>query len=47
MKKKQEINVIVVFTDGWEERVAKAACALYLKVEKERMKTNIRKEEIL
>lgn len=32
-KIKREINVIVNFTEGWEERVAKAAYNLYLRME--------------
>jgi len=33
MKKEREINVVVNFTEGWEERFAKAAYDLYLMVE--------------
>jgi hypothetical protein len=30
----REIKVEVKFTDGWEDRVAKAAYSLYLRIEK-------------
>lgn len=33
MKKEQEIKVVVKLTEGWEERFAKAAYDLYLRVE--------------
>lgn len=38
MKKKREIKVIVKFTEGWEERVAKAAYNLYLRLEAQNVK---------
>ena len=34
MKKKREIEVVVTFSEGWEERFAKAAYELYLQIEK-------------
>lgn len=33
MRAKREIEVVINFTEGWEERVAKAAYNLYLSLE--------------
>lgn len=37
-KEKQKISVITTFTDGWEDRFAKAAYELYLDIEKRKQK---------
>lgn len=34
MEKAKEIRIKVELTDGWEDRVAKAAYSLYLRIEK-------------
>ena len=33
VEKEKEIEVVINFTEGWEERVARAAYNLYLRVE--------------
>lgn len=33
MKNKKEIEVVIEFTEGWEERVTMAAYNLYLRIE--------------
>lgn len=33
MKKQRDIKVTVIYTPGWEDRVAKAAYDLYLRLE--------------
>lgn len=38
MKKKQEIEVVINYTEGWEERIAKAAYNLYLRLEAQNVK---------
>jgi hypothetical protein len=38
MKRKREIEVEVVFSDGWQERFTKAAYELYLDVQSEKSK---------
>jgi len=43
--KKREIEVIINFTEGWEERVTKAAYNLYLRLEAQNNQNNIKPKE--
>lgn len=35
-KQKKEVNLIINFTDGWQERVTKTSYELYVRVENEK-----------